>query len=138
MLFIILPVAVAVIFFIAAADINKIKKLKIESDALILSRLERIEKAVEELRKSLADKPAQSAHPVADKSLPQSPGGWAEGVTDAEKREASVLMPRLADMQGVIMKIEESGGYEVWSRYSWEKFGCMDPGYRLIFRNYTE
>ena len=72
LLFIILPVAVAVIFFIAAADINKIKKLKMENDALLLSRLERIEKSIEEIRK-LANigftPPAPAVSSVREKAI---------------------------------------------------------------------
>lgn len=139
LLFIILPVAVAVIFFIAAADINKIKKLKMENDALLLSRLERIEKSIEEIRK-LANigitPPAPAASSVREKTLPDE--GWADDVTESEKSEASVLIPRLADMQGVVIKCNDSGGYDVWSKYSWERFGNMDPGYRLIYKNYKE
>lgn len=139
LLFIILPVAVAVIFFIAAADINKIKKLKIENDALLLSRLERIEKSIEEIRK-LANigitPPAPAVSSVREKALPDE--GWADDVTESEKSEASVLIPRLADMQGVVIKCNDSGGYDVWSKYSWERFGNMDPGYRLIYKNYKE
>lgn len=139
MLFIILPVAVAVIFFIAAADINKIKKLKMENDALLLSRLERIEKSIEEIRK-LANigitPPAPAVSSVSEKALPDE--GWADDVTESEKSEASVLIPRLADMQGVVIKCNDSGGYDVWSKYSWERFGNMDPGYRLIYKNYKE
>lgn len=139
MLFIILPVAVAVIFFIAAADINKIKKLKMENDALLLSRLERIEKSIEEIRK-LANigitPPAPAVSSVREKALPDE--GWADDVTESEKSEASVLIPRLADMQGVVIKCNDSGGYDVWSKYSWERFGNMDPGYRLIYKNYKE
>lgn len=139
MLFIILPVAVAVIFFIAAADINKIKKLKMENDALLLSRLERIEKSIEEIRK-LANigitPPAPAVPSVREKALPDE--GWADDVTESEKSEASVLIPRLADMQGVVIKCNDSGGYDVWSKYSWERFGNMDPGYRLIYKNYKE
>ncbi len=139
LLFIILPVAVAVIFFIAAADINKIKKLKMENDALLLSRLERIEKSIEEIRK-LANigitPPAPAVSSVREKALPDE--GWADDVTESEKSEASVLIPRLADMQGVVIKCNDSGGYDVWSKYSWERFGNMDPGYRLIYKNYKE
>ena len=139
LLFIILPVAVAVIFFIAAADINKIKKLKMENDALFLSRLERIEKSIEEIRK-LANigitPPAPAVSSVREKALPDE--GWADDVTESEKSEASVLIPRLADMQGVVIKCNDSGGYDVWSKYSWERFGNMDPGYRLIYKNYKE
>lgn len=139
MLFIILPVAVAVIFFIAAADINKIKKLKMENDALLLSRLERIEKSIEEIRK-LANigitPPAPAVSSVREKALPDE--GWVDDVTESEKSEASVLIPRLADMQGVVIKCNDSGGYDVWSKYSWERFGNMDPGYRLIYKNYKE
>lgn len=142
MLFIILPVAVAVIFFIAAADINKIKKLKMENDVLILSRLERIEKSIEEIRKlaNIGVTPlapiASPSSPVRGKTVPEE--GWADDVTESEKSEASVLIPRLADMQGVVIKCNDSGGYDVWSKYSWEKFGNMDPGYRLIYKNYKE
>ena len=139
LLFIILPVAVAVIFFIAAADINKIKKLKMENDALLLSRLERIEKSIEEIRK-LANigitPPAPAVSSVREKALPDE--GWADDITESEKSEASVLIPRLADMQGVVIKCNDSGGYDVWSKYSWERFGNMDPGYRLIYKNYKE
>lgn len=139
LLFIILPVAVAVIFFIAAADINKIKKLKMENDALLLFRLERIEKSIEEIRK-LANigitPPAPAVSSVREKALPDE--GWADDVTESEKSEASVLIPRLADMQGVVIKCNDSGGYDVWSKYSWERFGNMDPGYRLIYKNYKE
>ncbi len=139
LLFIILPVAVAVIFFIAAADINKIKKLKMENDALLLSRLERIEKSIEEIRK-LANigitPPAPAVSSVREKALPDE--GWADDVTESEKSEASVLIPRLADMQGVVIRCNDSGGYDVWSKYSWERFGNMDPGYRLIYKNYKE
>ena len=139
LLFIILPVAVAVIFFIAAADINKIKKLKMENDALLLSRLERIEKSIEEIRK-LANigitPPVPAVSSVGEKALPDE--GWADDVTESEKSEASVLIPRLADMQGVVIKCNDSGGYDVWSKYSWERFGNMDPGYRLIYKNYKE
>lgn len=139
LLFIILPVAVAVIFFIAAADINKIKKLKMENDALLLSRLERIEKSIEEIRK-LANigitPPVPAVSSVREKALPDE--GWADDVTESEKSEASVLIPRLADMQGVVIKCNDSGGYDVWSKYSWERFGNMDPGYRLIYKNYKE
>ena len=139
LLFIILPVAVAVIFFIAAADINKIKKLKMENDALLLSRLGRIEKSIEEIRK-LANigftPPAPAVSSVREKALPDE--GWADDVTESEKSEASVLIPRLADMQGVVIKCNDSGGYDVWSKYSWERFGNMDPGYRLIYKNYKE
>ena len=139
LLFIILPVAVAVIFFIAAADINKIKKLKMENDALLLSRLERIEKSIEEIRK-LANigitPPAPAVSSVREKALPDE--GWADDVTESEKSGASVLIPRLADMQGVVIKCNDSGGYDVWSKYSWERFGNMDPGYRLIYKNYKE
>ena len=139
LLFIILPVAVAVIFFIAAADINKIKKLKMENDALLLSRLERIEKSIEEIRK-LANigitPPAPAVSSVREKALPDE--GWADDVTESEKSEASVLIPRLADMQGVVIKCNDSGGYDVWSKYSWDRFGNMDPGYRLIYKNYKE
>ena len=137
--FIILPVVVAVIFFIAAADINKIKKLKMENDALLLSRLERIEKSIEEIRK-LANigitPPAPAVSSVREKALPDE--GWADDITESEKSEASVLIPRLADMQGVVIKCNDSGGYDVWSKYSWERFGNMDPGYRLIYKNYKE
>lgn len=139
LLFIILPVAVAVIFFIAAADINKIKNLKMENDALLLFRLERIEKSIEEIRK-LANigitPPAPAVSSVREKALPDE--GWADDVTESEKSEASVLIPRLADMQGVVIKCNDSGGYDVWSKYSWERFGNMDPGYRLIYKNYKE
>ena len=139
LLFIILPVAVAVIFFIAAADINKIKKLKMENDALLLFCLERIEKSIEEIRK-LANigftPPAPAVSSVREKALPDE--GWADDVTESEKSEASVLIPRLADMQGVVIKCNDSGGYDVWSKYSWERFGNMDPGYRLIYKNYKE
>lgn len=139
LLFIILPVAVAVIFFIAAADINKIKKLKMENDALLLSRLERIEKSIEEIRKLTnigITPPAPAVSSVREKALPDE--GWADDVTESEKSEASVLIPRLADMQGVVIKCNDSGGYDVWSKYSWERFGNMDPGYRLIYKNYKE
>ena len=110
-----------------------------ENDALLLSRLERIEKSIEEIRK-LANigitPPAPAVSSVREKALPDE--GWADDVTESEKSEASVLIPRLADMQGVVIKCNDSGGYDVWSKYSWERFGNMDPGYRLIYKNYKE
>lgn len=136
LLFFALPVVMAVVLFVISSDIKKIKRHRTETDIMILSRLERIEKSLDGIRKSPNVNPAP---PVpAAKQDACNDDGWVPGVTDAEKSEASVLMPRLSDMQGVIIKCIDSGGYDVWSRYSWEKFGNMDPGYRLIYKNYKE
>lgn len=136
LLFFALPVVMAVVLFVISSDIKKIKRHRTETDIMILSRLERIEKSLDGIRKSPNVNPAP---PVpAAKQDACNYDGWVPGVTDAEKSEASVLMPRLSDMQGVIIKCIDSGGYDVWSRYSWEKFGNMDPGYRLIYKNYKE
>lgn len=137
LLFLILPVILVVKFFMVASDIKKIKTQKAETDAAILARLRNMEKTLEELRRQAGAGNMRPAAATTEKAAVQDEG-WAEGVTEAEKSEASVLKPRLDGMQGVIIKRTDGGGYDIWSRYSWERFGMMDSGYRLIYKNYKE
>lgn len=136
LLFFIIPIIVLVKFFIISSDVSKLRKQKSETDILILSRLEKIEKSLHEIR-DLYISNTSAPRPASAGTRTETDNGWSERVSDAERSEASVLMPRLANMEGVIIKCIDSGGYEVWSKYSWEKFGNMDPGYRLIYKNYT-
>lgn len=135
LLFFIIPIIVLVKFFILSSDVSRLRKQKSETDILILNRLEKIEKSLREIR-DLYGRDTTS-RPASAGAGTETDNGWSEGVSEAERREAAVLMPRLANMQGVIIKCIDSGGYEAWSKYSWEKFGNMDPGYRLIYKNYT-